>query len=191
MTTAMSLGLLFIAKMADNALSTVKTIMIQRNRSLLAGVAIALSSFLYFWITRSVVLADSMLTTLTVAVASGVGCFLVSGINNKLSKDRIYINVVMSDDMAAMQDFRDYLAKHHITNVASDSYTLDWNRKTLTVTAYAETKEQSRIINSYMENSDTKYKRVIHKAGMNLRRGISSPTLHSCFRVSCELKLRR
>ena len=48
MTTAMSLGLLFIAKMADNALSTVKTIMIQRNRSLLAGVAIALSSFLYF-----------------------------------------------------------------------------------------------------------------------------------------------
>ena len=111
MTTAMSLGLLFIAKMADNALSTVKTIMIQRNRSLLAGVAIALSSFLYFWITRSVVLADSMLTTLTVAVASGVGCFLVSGINNKLSKDRIYINVVMSDDMAAMQDFRDYLGQ--------------------------------------------------------------------------------
>ena len=161
MTTAMSLCLLFLAKMADNALSTVKTIMIQRNRSLLAGVAIALSSFLYFWITRSVVLADS---TLTVAVASGVGCFLVSGINNKLSKDRTYVNVVMSDDMAAMQDFRDYLAKHHITNVASDSYTLDWNRKTLTVTAYAETKKQSRIINSYMENSDTKYKRVIHKA---------------------------
>ena len=74
MTTAMSLGLLFIAKMADNALSTVKTIMIQRNRSLLAGVAITLSSFLYFWITRSVVLADSLLTTLTVAVASGAGC---------------------------------------------------------------------------------------------------------------------
>ena len=143
MTTAMSLGLLFIAKMADNALSTVKTIMIQRNRSLLAGVAIALSSFLYFWITRSVVLADSMLTTLTVAVASGVGCFLVSGINNKLSKDRTYVNVVMSDDMAAMQDFRGLpLPKHHITNVASDSYTLDWNRKTLTVTAYAGSRNQ-------------------------------------------------
>ena len=109
MTTAMSLCLLFLAKMADNALSTVKTIMIQRNRSLLAGVAIALSSLLYFWITRSVVLADSLLTTMTVAVASGVGCFLVSRINNKLSKDRTYVNVVMSDDMAAMQDFRDYL----------------------------------------------------------------------------------
>lgn len=104
MTTAMSLCLLFLAKMADNALSTVKTIMIQRNRSLLAGVAIALSSFLYFWITRSVVLADSLLTTLTVAVASGVGCFLVSGINNKLSKDRTYVNVVMSDDMAAIMN---------------------------------------------------------------------------------------
>ena len=57
-----------------------------------------------------------------------------------------------------------HLTAMDITNVASDSYTLDWNRKTLTVTAYAETKEQSRIINSYMENSVTKYKRVIHKA---------------------------
>ena len=165
MTTAMSLCLLFLAKMADNALSTVKTIMIQEKPESAGGRSNCAFQFsFYFWITRSVVLADSLLTTLTVAVASGVGCFLVSGINNKLSKDRTYVNVVMSDDMAAMQDFRDYLAKHHITNVASDSYTLDWNRKTLTVTAYAETKEQSRIINSYMENSDTKYKRVIHKA---------------------------
>lgn len=60
MTTAMSLGLLFIAKMADNALSTVKTIMIQRNRSLLAGVSITLSSFLYFWITRMLILVGSI-----------------------------------------------------------------------------------------------------------------------------------
>lgn len=51
----------------------------------------------------------------------------------------------------------------YLIDAAAEHFTLDWNRKTLTVTAYAETKEQSRIINSYMENSDTKYKRVIHK----------------------------
>lgn len=45
-------------------------------------------------------------------------------------------NVIMSDDKEAMQKLRDFLALHHITNVATDSYTLDWNARTITVTAY-------------------------------------------------------
>ena len=50
-----------------------------------------------------------------------------------------------------------------ITNVASDSYTLDWNCKTITVTAYAETKAQNKLIDEYIENSALKFKRLIHK----------------------------
>ena len=57
----------------------------------------------------------------------------------------------------------DFLAEHHITNVAADSYTLDWNTKTITITAYAETKEESMLINRYIENSPMKFKRVIQK----------------------------
>lgn len=46
------LGALFLAKVLDNALSTTKTILIQRSRWVLAGIAVILSDFLYFWITR-------------------------------------------------------------------------------------------------------------------------------------------
>lgn len=63
-----------------------------------------------------------------------------------------------------MQAFRDFLATHHITNVATDSYTTDWNTMSITITAYAETKEQSRLINDYIENSSLKCKRMIQKA---------------------------
>ena len=69
----------------------------------------------------------------------------------------------MSDDKEAMMHFRDFLAEHHITNVATDSYTLDWSAKTITITAYAETKEQSMLINRYIEESPLKFKRVIQK----------------------------
>ena len=69
----------------------------------------------------------------------------------------------MSDNLAAMQSFRDFLAEHHITNVAADSYTLDWSQKTITITAYAETKEQSRLIDRYIGDSDLKFKRVVSK----------------------------
>ena len=72
--------------------------------------------------------------------------------------------MIMSDDLDAMKRFRDFLAKHHITNVAADSYTREWNRKTITITAYAETKAESRLINQYISESPLKFKRVIQKA---------------------------
>ena len=163
MTTFIHLGVLFFAKMLDNALGTAKTILVQRNRCILAGIALALSNYIYFCITRNIVTTDSDLAIVVVSIASGVGCCLAMALNNKLSKERTFVNVIMSDDLEAMQQFRDFLAKHHITNVASDSYTLDWSVKTITITAYAETKEDSKLINRYIENSPLKFKHVVQK----------------------------
>jgi len=163
MTTFIHLTILFLAKMLDNMLGTAKTILVQRNRCILAGIALALSNYIYFCITKNIITNDSELAVIVVSVASGVGCCLAIMASKKLSKDRTYVNVIMSDNKEAMQDFRDYLAKHHITNVASDSYTLDWTKKTISITAYAETKEESRLINQYIENSPLKFKRVIQK----------------------------
>lgn len=158
------LAVLFAAKVADNALSTTKTIMVQRSRWILAGFAVILSDFIYFWITKRVVSAESELAMLVVAIAGGVGCSLACFVNEKLSKDRTYVNVIMSDDLDEMKRLRDFLAQHHITNVATDSYTLNWNTKTITITAYPETKVESRLINKFIEESDTKFKRVIQPA---------------------------
>ena len=163
MTTFIHLAILFVAKMMDNALSTAKTILVQRNRCLLAGIALALSNYIYFCITRNIVTTDSNLAILVVSIASGVGCCLAVALNNRLSRERTFVNVIMSDDLDAMRQFRDFLAERHITNVAADSYTLDWSVKTITITAYAETREESMLINRYIENSPLKFKRVIQK----------------------------
>ena len=157
------LAILFIAKVFDNMLATAKTILVQRNRCVLAGLSLAVSNFLYLCITKNIVTANSGLALIVVSVASGVGCCLAVAVSNKFSKDKTYVNVIMSDNLAAMQSFRDFLAEHHITNVAADSYTLDWSQKTITITAYAETKEQSRLIDRYIGDSDLKFKRVVSK----------------------------
>ena len=143
MAPILHLALLFCAKVFDNALGTAKTILIQR--------------------TKSIVTSDSNLAIVIVSIASGIGCCFAVAVSNRLSKDRIYVNVIMSDNKEAMQDLRDFLAAHHITNVAADSYTRDWNTKTITVTAYAETKAESELINSYLTASPQKFKRVIQK----------------------------
>ena len=163
MTSVIYYTVLFCAKLLDNTLSTAKTILIQRNRSLLAGITVAVADFIYFMLIKNVLSSDSPVAIAVVAAAGGIGCCIAVSVGNRLSKDRLFVNVVMSDDKAAMQDFRDFLAKHHITNVAADSYTRDWNTKTITVTAYAETKEQNRLIDRYIEDSSLKFKRVIQK----------------------------
>ena len=122
-----------------------------------------LSDFIYFWLTKRIVASDSNLAILIVALAGGVGCALACLINNKISKDRMYVNVIMSDNLKAMQDFRGFLANHHITNVATDTYTLDWHKKTISITAYPETKAENYLITEYIENSPLKFKRVIRK----------------------------
>jgi uncharacterized protein YebE (UPF0316 family) len=155
--------LLFLAKVFDNALSTAKTILIQRSRWPLAGVSVVLSDFIYFWLTKKVVAADNNWAILIVAIAGGVGCSIACLVSERLSKDRTYVNVIMSDNLEAMKAFRDFLAEHHITNVAADTYTLDWNKKTISITAYPETKVENHLITEYIENSPLKFKRVIQK----------------------------
>lgn len=129
-----------------------------------AGVALGLSNFIYLSITKDIVTSDSSLALATVSIASGVGCCLAVALSNRFSKGKTYVNVIMSDNLEAMQKFRDFLATHHITNVAADSYTLDWSKKSITITAYAETKAQSRLIDDYIANSSLKFKRVISRS---------------------------
>lgn len=157
------LGGLFLAKVLDNALGTAKIILIQRNKTFFAGLALGLSNMIYFIITKNIVSSESNVSLIIVSVASAVGCWITVAINKYLSKDQLYVNVVMSDNLEAMKDFRDFLAEHHIKNVASDSYTLDWNTKTITITAYAETKQESSLISSYIKNSPNKFKRLVQK----------------------------
>lgn len=114
MISLINLAVLFAAKVADNALSTTKTILVQRSRWILAGIAVIISDFIYFWITKRVVSANNEIAMLIVAVAGGVGCSLACFINEKISKDRTYVNVIMSDDLEEMKHFRTF--SHSITS---------------------------------------------------------------------------
>ena len=162
-TMILHMAALFLAKFLDNVLGTTKTILIQRGKCVLAGAALAASNYIAYSITKSIVTADNNTAILVVSVASGVGCCLAMAISKKLSKDRLFVNVIMSDNREAVQELRDFLALHHITNVAADSYTLDWETKTITITAYAETKAESELINGYLDRCPQKFKRVIQK----------------------------
>ena len=156
-------GMMFLAKVVDNLLNTTKAIFIQRNKAILAGISLALSTFIGYYITNIVVQSDGLVANIAASVAAGVGCIVAVSISNKLSKDRLYVNVLMCDNIYAMRELHDMLSKKHITNVVTDTYTKDFKSKTITITAYCETKEQSKILDEYIASMNKKLKRVIQK----------------------------
>ena len=162
MEVVLELLLLFGLKAADNLLSTGKQILIQRHKPILASLSVVLSQIIFYRLIDKVSAYNGDLALYIVAVASGVGTFLAVKISDKFSKERTFVNVILSNDRDAMVDLREFLKEHHITNLATDGYTKDWN-KTIAITAYAETREQSRLIDQYIKDSSVKFKRIIQK----------------------------
>ena len=97
-----------------------------------------------------------------VALASGLGTYLALKISNVFSKERTYVNVILSDNKDEMMKLRDYLKDNKITNITTDAYTKDWN-KTIAITAYTENKKLNSLIDDFINCSDNKFKRIIDK----------------------------
>ena len=155
------LSIIFIIKVIDNVLSTAKTILVQKNKALLAGLTVFITQIIFYKLINAV--ADSgELTIYIIAIASGIGTQLAIIISNKFSKEKTFVNIIMCDDKEVMMNLRDYLKEHKITNLTTDGYTKNWE-KTLAITAYAETKKQSKLLDKYIENSNIKFKRIIQK----------------------------
>jgi len=155
-----NLLLLFGVKVIDNILGTSKTILIQQNHGVIAALLATISQIIFYKLISEVNNAGDIALYL-VSAASGIGTFLAIRLANRFSKEKTFVNVIMSDDKEAMEQFRDYLKAKKITNLATPAYQKDWN-ETIAITAYAETKDESRMIDQYIQDSSVKFKRLIN-----------------------------
>ena len=131
-----SMSILFLVKVLDNVLGTMKTIFIQRNRIFLSTILVIITNIIFYKLIDAA--GDGELAIYVISIASGVGTFLALFLSNKFSKDRLFVNVT------------------------TDAYTKDF-KKTLAITVYAETKAQSKLIDDYLKKQDVKFKRIVSK----------------------------
>ena len=151
--------ILVIIKLIDSILATSKTILVQKGKGALAAVTVGVSQLIFFKIISDVVTSDSDLKMWLVSITAGIGTYITIQASQKISKDRLYVINVLSDDKDAMTDLCGYLRENKIKNLVTDSYTKDWG-KTLAVTVFADTKHQSKLVDKYIENSSTKFLRI-------------------------------
>lgn len=154
-----NLLIVFLVKVLDNVLSTSKTLLIQKNKAILAGFASVISQIIFYKLINAVS-SSGELMIYVISLASGVGTLLAVLISSKFSRERMFVNIIMCDNKEAMMELRDYLKENKITNLTTDGYTKDWD-KTLAITAYAETKQQSKLLDEFINESNIKFKRII------------------------------
>ena len=151
---------LSLVKIIDNVISTEKSILTHQNKAVAASILVAISQFLFYILIKEVVSDSNMISIIVVSVASGIGSYIAFCINNKFSKETVYINIITSNDKATMKSFGDHMRAEGIKIVTMPTYGDDIE-KTLTALVFANTREQSKAIDKYIETHDGFYREVV------------------------------
>lgn len=152
---------LAITKIVDNLITTEKSILVRNNKAIAASIFVMISEFMFIFIIKKVVSDSNTASAIVVSVAAGIGSYLAFCINNKFSKETVYINIVTSNNKLQMKAFGDYMRLQGIKIVTFDAYDDDRNN-TLTALVFANTRDQSKIIDKYVEAHNELFREVIN-----------------------------
>ena len=152
---------LALTKIVDNLITTEKSILVQQRKALAASIFVAISEFMFLFIIKKVVADSNVVSNIVVSIGAGIGSYIAFFINNKFSKETVFINVVTSNDKNKMKAFGDHMRAEGIKVVTMPTYG-DEIEKTLTALVFANTRNQSKLIDKYVENNSELYREVIN-----------------------------
>ena len=152
---------LALTKIVDNLITTEKSILIQQRKAVAASIFVAISEFMFLFIIKKVVADSNMVSNIVVSIGAGIGSYIAFFINNKFSKETVYINIITSNDKEKMKAFGDHMRAEGIKVVTMPTYGDDVE-KTLTALVFASTRNQSKLIEKYVKNNNELYREVIN-----------------------------
>ena len=152
---------LAFTKIVDNLITTEKSILVRNNKAIAASIFVMMSEFMFIFIIKKVVADSNIVSSIVVSVAAGIGSYLAFCINNKFSKETVYINIITSNNKLQMKVFGDYMRLHGVKIVTFDAYNDDINN-TLTALVFANTRNQSKLIDKYVETHNDLFREVIN-----------------------------
>ena len=154
--------ILFVVKIFDNIILTAKSILTYMNKRVISSLLIILSQILFYTVVKQVISDDSIITILVVSVASGIGNYLAFPIVDKFTKDDKWYFYLTSSDKEDVENLCQYLVENNIKYMANLGLTRK-GAETINVTAFSKTKEESRLIENYLKQTDSKYLKEIMK----------------------------
>lgn len=148
--------ILSIIKIFDNIILTAKSIATYQEKRIISSFLVVLSQFIFYLIISEVVEANTFFVIVIVSVSSGVGNYIAFIINDKFKKDAKWSMVITSKDKEEILRFCNYLTKYNIKHIANHGLTRQ-GEETVHVLVFSKTKEESKLIDKFLEDTNSKY----------------------------------
>lgn len=154
--------LLGVIKILDNVIMTVKSITTYKNMRILSSLLVTASQLLFYLIIQRVLNDNSLTTILVVSISSGIGTYLAFVITDHFKKDSKWQYILCGSDVEDIKRLCNYLVEHNIKYAASYGLTRK-GQDTINVMVFSKTKDESRLIERYLQTTDAKYlKEIMH-----------------------------
>lgn len=151
---------LSLIKILDNVILTAKSIATYKEQKIISSILVIISQLIFYLIINQVIEDNTIMTIIIVSVSSGIGNYIAFAINSRLKKAAKWTFVITSSNLSDIQNLCNYLAEHKIKYIANDGYTRKGN-KTINVIAFSKNKDESRLIEKFLENTESKYLKEI------------------------------
>ena len=151
---------LAIIKILDNIILTAKSIAVHKEQKLISSILVIISQLIFYLVISRVINDNTILAIVIVAVSSGIDNYIAFLINNKFKKDVKWTFVITSSNVNDVQELCNYLAEQRIKYIANDGYTRKGNH-TINVIAFSKSKNDSRLIERFLKNTESKYLKEI------------------------------
>lgn len=152
--------ILGLVKILDNIVLTAKSLTQYKEQKILSSILVIISQLIFYFVISQIIEDNSILAIVIVSVSSGLGNLIAFQINDKVKKDTKWVFCIASSNLNDIQNLCNYLVEHNIKYVASDGYTRKWN-ETINVMAFSKSKNESRLIESFLATTESKYLKEI------------------------------
>jgi uncharacterized protein YebE (UPF0316 family) len=156
----MTYVILALIKIFDNVILTAKSIATYKGQKILSSILVVISQLIFYLVIDHVISDNTLLAIIIVSVSSGIGNLIAFIINDKFKKDSKWSMVLTSSDVEDVKHLCNYLAANNIKYIANDGYNRRMER-TINIIAFSKTKAESRLIEKYLESTNSKYLKEI------------------------------
>ena len=156
------IGYIFLAiiKIFDNVILTAKSIATYKEQKILSSILVMISQLIFYLVIDQVIEDNTILAIVIVAISTGVGNYFAFLINDKFKRAAKWSFIITSSNLNDIQNLCSYLAENKIKYIASDGYTRK-GEHTINVMAFSKSKDESRLIEKFLKNTESKYLKEI------------------------------
>jgi len=142
----MEILIVFLLKLLDNTLGTMKNIYLVREKFLFSSLLAAMSTTVYMVAVLRMAKSDGILSIIAICAATFIGTLIPGLVVKKSEKEKLYIFDITADNMHSGKEFADILRIANIATKTSVVYDKTMI-KTLSIKAYCANREESKLVN--------------------------------------------